>query len=267
MAASSYLNTAPLIWSFTCGPRRGEIDLITDAAPARCADLLATDVVDVALMPVIEYQRLPQLAVVPGVCVGSRQSVKSVVLVTRGLDLRAVESVALDVESRTSAALVTIIFREFLGRSPRLTPAAPDLSAMLEHHDAALLIGDPAMVFPRAELRVYDLATLWRQYTGLGFIFAMWMARRGAKTFGDGYDLARSIDFAGARDEGLGQVERIALKYEAELGLPRADLRRYLEENICFTPDEELLAGLQLYFQLAHKNGAIARNRVLELLV
>ncbi len=262
VAASSYLNTAPLIWSFIHGARREEIDLVTDAAPARCADLLAAGKVDAALMPVIEYQRIPQLAAVPGVCVGSRDSVKSVVLVTRGMGLSSVKSVALDVESRTSAALVTVIFREFLSLAPRLTAASPDLDAMLEVHDAALLIGDPAMVFPREGLRVYDMAALWRQYTGLGFVFAMWMARSQSEKI----DSLRRVDFAAARSEGLSHVEDIAALYEAKLGLARTELRRYLGQNICFTMDEEMQTGLELFFQLAYKHGVIAAKRPLELL-
>src|SRR3954465_6731313 len=87
VAASSYLNTAPLIWSFLYGARRGEVDLVTDTAPARCADMLARGLVQAALVPVIEYQRIPDLVVIPGVCVGSRSRVRSVVLVMReGLD-------------------------------------------------------------------------------------------------------------------------------------------------------------------------------------
>ena len=83
VAASSYLNTAPLVWSFARGPRRGEIELITDTAPARCADMLARGRTEAALVPVIEYQRLPETALVPGVCVGAREEVHSVVLATR----------------------------------------------------------------------------------------------------------------------------------------------------------------------------------------
>src|SRR4051812_12015510 len=81
VAASSYLNTAPLIWSFARGARRGEVELLTDKAPARCADMLARGHVEAALVPVIEYQRLPEASVVPGVCVGAKREVNSVVLV------------------------------------------------------------------------------------------------------------------------------------------------------------------------------------------
>jgi len=258
VAASIYLNSAPLIWSFLHGQRRHTMQLLTDTAPARCAQMLARAEVDAALVPVIEYQRIPEIMVVPGVCVGARSRVRSVVLVTRGAELKDVRSVALDTSSRTSAALVQIIFREFLGIEPQWRPSAPDLVSMLDESDAALLIGDPAMVFPQRNLRVYDLASLWREHTGLGFVFAMWMAREGAA------EKVRAIDFKGARDEGLERTEEIIAHYEPMLGLPLSELREYLLENISFELNEEMRAGLSLYFELARKHEIIPEVRPLK---
>ena len=258
MAASSYLNSAPLIWSFARGARAREVALLTDAAPARCGDMLARGEVEAALVPVIEYQRLPEVAVVPGVCVGARRAVRSVVLVTRCADLKDVRTLALDESSRTSAALVQIIFREFVGREVQTAPASPDVRAMLAAHDAALVIGDPAMTFARENLRVHDLALLWREFTGLGFVFAMWMAHEGASA------RVRGVDFAGARDEGLASVEEIVDVYERELGRPREELVRYLTRNIAFELDEEMRAGLELFFRLAHKHGVTDTLRPLK---
>ncbi|HEX8068357.1 MAG TPA: menaquinone biosynthesis protein [Pyrinomonadaceae bacterium] len=258
MSASSYLNTAPLVWSFVRGPRRAEVELVPDAAPARCADMLARGAVAAALVPVIEYQRLPEVVVVSDACVGARRAVRSVVLATRCADLKDVRSVALDESSRTSAALVQVIFREFYGRAPRVAPARPDVRAMLAAHDAALVIGDPAMTFPRADLHVHDLARLWREHTGLGFVFALWMTHeRAAAAVG-------RVDFAAARDEGLAHTEEIIAEYEPALGLPRAELRAYLHDNLCFTLNEEMRAGLELYFQLAHKHGLAPAARPLK---
>jgi chorismate dehydratase len=260
VAASSYLNTAPLIWSFMRGEMRGDVRLLTDTAPARCAEMLARGEVEAALVPVIEYQRIPEVVVVPEVCIGARSRVRSVVLVTRGAGLKDVRSVALDTSSRTSAALVQIIFREFLHIQPEWRQAAPDLERMLEKSEAALLIGDPAMVFPREGLRVYDLASLWREHTGLGFVFAMWMARA------DTSDKLAAIDFKGARDEGLARVDEIVADYKATLGLPPLELRAYLLENISFELDAEMRAGLNLFFSLAHEHGIISEARPLKML-
>jgi len=250
LAASSYLNTAPLIWSFKYGARKDEVKLV-DALPSKCADLLARHEVDFALVPAIEYQRIQEAKLVPGVGVGSRQKVRSVVLVSRLNNLKKVRTVALDDSSRTSAVLVRIIFKEFLQFEPKWTTRPPDLKQMLRDSDAALIIGDPAMTFARDELHILDLASLWRAHTGLGFVFAMWMLRDDAST------TARRIDFADARDEGVARIEEIIDFYEPSLGLSREELRTYLCENISFSLDDEMREGMELYFKLAHKHGLI----------
>ena len=251
IAASSYLNTAPLIWSFIHGSQRDQVELFTDTAPARCAEMLANGEVDVALVPVIEYQRIPDAAIIPDVCVGSRTAVRSVVLVTRKNNLKKVESVALDVSSRTSVTLVKIIFREFLGFEPTWETSAPDLGSMLARADAALIIGDPAMKIPRDKFRVYDLATLWHEFTGFGFVFAMWMVRK------DSVERIRAIDFAAARNEGLANLDSIAQTYSEQIELSEAEIGQYLTDNIVFRVDEEMQKGLGLYFELAAKHKLI----------
>lgn len=257
VAATYYLNSAPLVWSFTRGSRRGGVKLLSDAAPVRCAAMLARGEADAVLAPVIEYQRVEGARVVPGVCVGAKREVGSVLLITRGRPLEEARTVALDTTSSTSAALTRVIFREFFKREPAYEACAPDLGGMLARCDAALVIGDPAMTFARAGLRVYDLAALWREHTGLGFVFAMWMTREGAGRKMGG------VDFAAARDEGLSHLEEIAAQYEGELKLPRAELLTYLRDNICFELDEELRAGLELFYELARRHRLIEKLRPL----
>ena len=253
VAASSYLNSAPLIWSFLQGPHEGSIDF-TEAVPARCAQLLAQSSVEVALVPVIEYQRIAGGSLVPNVCVGSRKEVLSVVLVSKNKRLEDIGTVALDESSRTSATLVKIIFREFLEREPEWTTRAPNLEAMLEQNDAALIIGDPGMTFPRQGLNVWDMAGLWKQHTGLGFVFAMWMVRGDAI---EAIERARGVDFAGARDEGVAHIEEIVRSYQDKIPMRVEELRNYLTENIVFNVDESMERGLRLYFELAFKHGLI----------
>lgn len=219
--------------------------------PARCASLLAQGVVDAALVPVIEYQRIPDVVVVPDVCVGSLRRVRSVVLALKVDTLKDVKRIALDESSRTSAALLKIIFREFLGFEPEWSSAAPNLGQMLSENDGALIIGDPGMTFARENLRLFDMAELWREHTGLGFVFALWMVGPAAS------QKAMRIDFAGARDEGLARAEEIIAFYEPLLNLSAAELRSYLSENISFSISDEMRAGMELYFKLAYKHGLI----------
>ena len=256
LAASSYLNSAPLIWSFLNGPHRGSVDFV-EAVPARCSELLADGVVEGALVPVIEYQRIPSGFLVPNVCVGSQKEVLSVVLVSKNKRLEDIRSVALDNSSRTSATLVKVIFREFLQHEPEWATRVPNLEEMIEKNDAALIIGDPGMTFPRQGLNVWDMASLWQQHTGLGFVFAMWMVRD------EVIERARTLDFAGARDEGVAHVEEIVRSYQDKIPMPVSELRNYLTENIVFNVDESMERGLRLYFELAFKHGLIERVKPL----
>jgi chorismate dehydratase len=256
LAASSYLNSAPLIWSFLHGPHAGAVEFV-EAVPARCAQLLSEGEVEGALVPVIEYQRIDGGLLVPNVCVGSQKEVLSVVLVSKNKRLENIQTVALDESSRTSATLVKVIFREFLEREPEWTTRAPNLEEMLEKNDAALIIGDPGMAFPRQGLNVWDMASLWKEHTGLGFVFAMWMVRDEAIA------RARAVDFAGARDEGVANIEEIVHSYQDKIPMRVEELRNYLTENIVFKVDESMARGLRLYFELAFKHGLIERVKPL----
>ncbi|MEQ1763668.1 MAG: menaquinone biosynthesis protein [Pyrinomonadaceae bacterium] len=257
ISASSYSNTAPLIWSFLYGSNHGKVEIILDNAPARSAELLLQDRVDAALVPVIASQFIEGVRLIPDVCVGAKERVRSVCLVTGGKDLSAVKSVALDTSSRTSIVLTKIIFREFLGFEPEWRDAAPNISAMVSDADAALLIGDPALVLsePPAsaggqDLRTFDLAELWNEFTGLGFVFAMWMTRR------DRVD----IDFAAARDEGLSRLDEIAANYRTDIGLSNDAIIEYLSRNISYSIDDRMAAGLELYLDLAATHGLIDKR-------
>lgn len=260
LSASSYSNTAPLIWSFLYGSNQGKVELILDNAPARSAELLMQDRVDAALVPVIASQFVDGVRLIPDVCVGTRNSVRSVVLVTRGADLADVRSVSLDTSSRTSVVLTKIIFREFLGFEPAWSDASPNVDAMLAESDAALLIGDPALGLSKSgatatgpSLRTFDLAGLWHEHTGLGFVFAMWMTRR------DRVD----IDFVAAREEGISHIEQISANYASDTGLTKVEMADYLVSNISYAVDDSMRSGLDLYVSLAQKNGLIERAKPL----
>ncbi len=259
ISASSYSNTAPLIWSFLYGANRGKYELILDNAPSRSAELLANKRVDAALVPVVAYQLIEGIKLVPNVCVGAQKKVRSVCLVTKGEDLRDVKTVALDVSSKTSVALTKIIFREFFGFEPIYKNAEPNLSEMLKDSDCALLIGDPALMIadfkahkPKSkdQFRKFDLVELWREFTGFGFVFAMWMTAH--KTC--------EIDFANASNEGLNHLDEIISNYETEITLTHEDFKKYLSENISYSIDDSLQKGLELYFALAFKNKLIEKN-------
>src|SRR6266566_4771135 len=120
------------------GPPQDLFDL-TFRVPSECADLVASGAADIGNIPAIEMQR-QNLQMVPGLGVASRGAVRSILLVSKR-PLAAIRTLAADSSSRTSVALTRIILSRRYGAEPEIHPYAPDLAAMLDHADAALIIG------------------------------------------------------------------------------------------------------------------------------
>jgi len=269
IAASTYLNSAPLVYSFSQGSLRHEYEFLGDAAPSRCAAMLAARQCEIALIPVIEYQRIPGLLVIPDVAVASKKRVQSVLIASR-CSLQKVRRVTLDTSSRTSQTLVRILFERRYGSRPIFTERTPDFAAgcenMFEDSDAALVIGDPAMrlaaLAPQLGVQIYDLAEEWREMTGLPFVFAVWAARaEGIKN----QDLIAK-DFLDAKREGMGRLNQIAASYAKELRLRQQNLLAYLQDNVNYDLDPENIAGMRRYFALAAECGFIPECQPIEFL-
>ena len=151
-------------------------DRITDV-PSACADRLARGEVDAGLVPSIEAARIPGVRIVRGVGIASKERVRSVILASRRPAREPRRRSRSTSSSRSSAAMARVLFRTSSGRAPEFHTAAPDLGEMLAHHDAALLLGDPALKADLTGLHVLDLAEGWRRLTGLPFVFAVWAVR------------------------------------------------------------------------------------------
>jgi chorismate dehydratase len=106
---------------------------------------------------------------------------------------------------------------------------------------------------------VFDLATLWHDFTGFGFVFAMWMARANAP------EQVLGVDFKAARDEGLAHLDQIAAGYE-DKSLTPGEIQEYLTRNIEFQMDEDMTKGLELYFDLALKHQLIESAKPIALI-
>src|SRR5215472_3748922 len=138
-----YLNTAPLVWGFTNGPLQGKYDL-SFTVPSQCAEDLRAGRADVAIIPAIEYQRIPGLAILPDMAIASKNQVRSLLVIAKK-PIAQVHAFALDSSSRSTQALTRILCAEKWRIAPQFAEALPDLPEMLHNADAALLIGDPAL--------------------------------------------------------------------------------------------------------------------------
>lgn len=259
VAAIRFLNTAPLLWGLDREPRLR----LFSTVPSACADALAAGEADIGIIPVIEMARIPQLWALPGLAIAARQEVRSILLITRSAPER-IRRLALDSSSRTSAALAQILLRRRFGAEFAVVTAAPDWRAMLADADAGLLIGDPALRLrlsgeaEKAGLQVYDLASVWHQWTGLPFVFALWAVRTAALPQPDGENARWLTErFSCARQEGFAHLDAIATEWAQRLQLPEQEIRRYLEHNLEHRLSSEHLDGLRHFFELAAAEGLI----------
>jgi chorismate dehydratase len=248
-----YLNTVPLVWGMLEGQQRGKYDL-EFTTPAGCADAVRARQADVGIIPSIEYQRMDQVEIIPGLSIASKASVKSVMLFS-SKPIEQIRKVAMDNSSRTSIALLTILLRKFYQQDFDSIPADPDPGKMLEQADAALVIGDPALTYQGAAARVYDLAMEWRRFTGLPFVFAPWVGHSQAGLAHLRHDFEDSCSY------GLTHMDEIAGVYAPRYNLAPGQVKAYLTENIDYTLDEENLKGLSLFYKLAQESGLISRQK------
>jgi chorismate dehydratase len=224
-----------------------------------CADQLSSGEVDVGLIPSIEYQRIPDLQVIPDISIAALGKVRSILLV-RPKDAGRIDTVSLDTSSRTSVALARILLHRKMGVYPKFIEHPPVLSAMLERSDAALLIGDAALQVQMENYLTNDLALEWSEWQRKPFVFAFWACRTRA---GLSADLA-SI-FMEAKEWGLKRRGEIASVYARSLNLPESFLESYLMENIDFELTPRHLEGLETFYQLAGEENLILSRRSLQL--
>ncbi|HYK50332.1 MAG TPA: menaquinone biosynthesis protein [Terriglobales bacterium] len=256
ISAISYLNTAPLMWDFDHGEAGSGFD-ISYTVPSQCAADLAAGAADIGIIPAAAYASVPGLVILPGVAIASKSPVRSILLVSK-VPLEKIRSVALDTSSLTSVALTKVLFARWWGQGRTFAPMRPDVEAMLQKHDAGLLIGDPALKVDRSRYFSYDLAEEWIRLTGKSFVFALWAVRQAALA-----DASPSLDLAGmfqeSRDHGLqaGNLQRIAREWAPRTGLSEAGVTTYLTENIYYELDAACLDGLQLFYRYAKECGAL----------
>jgi chorismate dehydratase len=246
IGAVRYLNAWPLTF---CLPRLAPAARIVTDLPSRLADGLWAGRFDVALVPSIEYLRNPGCKIVSDACIASDGAVRSIRLYSR-MPLERIGSLALDEGSRTSAALVRIWLKERFGLTPALEPLAIGAGAGDCAADAVMLIGDRGMRPVDGQFEFgWDLGEEWTRWTGLPFVFAMWVARPGAA-----WPRAAAA-LGAARDEGVTRLPEIARQAAPVVGIPEAECLSYLRDHLEFRLGARQRQGLDLFFQLAARHG------------
>ena len=275
VAAINFLNPAPLMWDFEHPPLDAPLALryqIDRMSPSECAARLASGTADIGLIPIAALATSPGLRILPGCTIASKGRVRSLRLVRRAAQpLADLRSVAADTASRTTLAYARILFHKWGNPAVPFLPAAADLDAMLDQADAAILIGDPALMaleervnrFERTgeELVYHDLAQEWRAHTGLPFVSAVWcVAPRnsaGAPGLDSGTWDSIAQDFIQSRNHGLQNIDALVAEWSARLPIPDQTIRAYLTTNIHYVLDEECIEGMKGFFRMAAELGVL----------
>lgn len=259
MGHIQFLNCVPIYWGLARTGALLDLDLTKDT-PDHLNDALVRGDLDISPISCVEYLRnADQLVVMPDIAVGSDGPVLSCVIVSQvPLEQLDGRRVALGSTSRTSVRLAQLLLAEQYGVQPDYYTCPPDLSLMMREADAAVLIGDAALraslhEAPRLGLEVHDLGDMWKQWTGLPFVFAVWAARRDflAREPETVHEVHRA--FLESRDLSMEEVDKVAEQtarwetFDAEL------LRRYYAEALDFSFGERQLDGLR---EFARRIGA-----------
>lgn len=268
------------MWDFEHEPeaaRLAERYLISRVMPSQCAAQLGSGEADIGLVPVAAYAATPGLAILPGCAIASLDRVRSILLVVQAArGVKAAQTIAADTSSQTSFAYTQILFRKYWNASARFVPHAPDLDAMLRVADAALLIGDPALLAleDRAareqrtgqQLEYLDLAHEWRLLTGTAWVSAFWAVRPRAVEECGLSPLQVSRDFLNSRDHGLAHIDDLVTEWSARIAVPAATIRTYLTQNIHYRLDDACVTGLELFYRYAAETGTLPPAPALKML-
>jgi chorismate dehydratase len=227
----SYLNARPLTYALG-GP-------VTCLEPSRLAVELRAGNLDVALVPLMEVLEAPPgtYRVANDIAIGAERAVYSVYL-NHAVPLARIQTVALDPASRTSVELARVVLEKF--HHLKVTYVAPGTEA-----DAQLLIGDPGIAYRQAhpEQKYLDLATAWREFTQLPFVFAVWAIR-----------LPYWKALSAARH--LRRAKQVGLACRAQIA-GNAFERQYLSEHLCYDLGPAQKRAIALFADMVAQAGRI----------
>lgn len=233
----SYLNTKPLLHALNNGFEIKNMHLVEDY-PARIAQMLLNNEIDVGLVPVAIIPKMQEHFIVTDYCIGAEGAVGSVCLFSE-VPLERVEKVLLDYQSRTSVALARVLIKHYWKITPVLEDAKEDFREYIKGTTAAVVIGDRAFEQRRQSTYMYDLAAAWKAFTGLPFVFAAWIANKKLpKEFIEEFNQANKI--------GLLSIDKVV----AENPYPLYDLDYYYHHNISYHLTADKRKGLDKFLSL-----------------
>ena len=237
IAVISYLNSLPFVY----GLKRSKLSKVINldiGHPAFCADKLINDEVDLALVPVSIIPNLQAPYIISDYCIGANSEVDTVCLFS-DVPINEIECVDLDYQSKTSVELLKILMSEYWRVTPRLRNAKLGFESRVSGTNSALVIGDRAFDLRTKHKYIYDLAAIWKDMTGLPFVFAAWVSNK--KLTEDFL-----LKFNQALKYGLANINDVLdTKYQKYFNCKNP--KAYLNNKISYTLDAKKIDGMNLF--------------------
>ncbi len=234
----SYLNSIPFVAGLeTISDSNIEITL---DIPSVCAEKLIDDRADIGLIPVAMIPKLKESHIISNYCIGADGKVASVLIVSNE-PINEITSVIQDRESRTSVMLARILARDYWKISPEWKEENSSDLEQLPPRTAAVIIGNRALKLRSSYKYVYDLPELWKEMTGLPFVFACWVANKRVSK-----DIESMLNTA--FQKGLEMRSQLAEKYKAEF--PWVDIAEYFSYNIWYDLNDDAQKGKEKFLEL-----------------
>ena len=237
----NYLNTKPLLYGLEKEPIISQIELIGDY-PARLAQMLIDNQIDVGLVPVAVLPKLEEYHIVGDYCIGTEGEIASVALFSE-VPMNEIKKVYLDYQSRISVELLKYLMKEYWGINPEIIEASDeDYRKEIKGTTAGLVIGDRAFEQRKISTFIYDLGSEWRSITGLPFVFAAWVS---TKKLPD--EFIRLFNEANA--VGLKHIDEIVAANPFGL----YDLAKYYRFHLSYVLDEKKKNGLSQFLRIINE--------------
>jgi chorismate dehydratase len=260
-----YINCYPVYGGIDRGVVTLDAELV-DGIPSSLNRLMARGALDISVISAVEYARdAARYLLLPDLAISCDGPVRSVMLFSRvpAANLSA-RRVLVTRSSMTSVVLLELLFEHVWEARPSFVPADAEIADLARteqpEHDARLIIGDAALLLSsgasdlaRQYPYAYDLGAVWKQWTGLPFVFAVWVALR---TTPVEHSLALHAQLIRSRDWGLAHLGELADQASAATGVSRNAALEYLS-GLDYGLRYEHLAGLTTFFGKLAASGRV----------
>lgn len=237
VGAVSYLNTKPLLYGIENSPVFNDIELVTNY-PSELAKMLSSGEVDVALLPVAAIPTIENAEIIGDYGIAADAKVASVALFSQ-VPIDNIEKVYLDYQSRTSVKLTEVLFGDYWKKDVEFISAPEDYIDKINGNIAGVIIGDRALSQLERFAHIYDLSEVWKEYTGLPFVFAVWVANKKLP-----YEFVKAFNEANAH--GVEHIDIVAKQNR----FSDFNLNEYYTKYIHYKIDEEKKRGMNKFLEL-----------------